>query len=153
MKRFPFCHFPYAKTLEEAARLQPDGVCIGSERSQRRATNETKAQSGRRLTWRTRQINSSKLRSHRDNSNLLLSDEDHVGTAGPCSHSLPPKKFFIIRGRAAAARRRFKRSLLPSSGAHSSPLSPVLLCLRSDAFGQSTGRLYIPASRNIQANG
>lgn len=29
IKRFPLCHFPYAKYSEEAARLQPDGVCIG----------------------------------------------------------------------------------------------------------------------------
>lgn len=88
------------------------GVCIGWQRFQRGATNETEAKAQRRLTWRTRQINSSELRTPRDNSNLLLSAEVHFGAIVPCSHLLPPKG----TRRAAIGRELF----FSSPGAHSS---------------------------------
>lgn len=132
---------PLCKMLKEAARLRPDEVCIGWQRFQHRTTNESRAEAKRRLTWRTRQINSSKLWSRRVNVNLLLSDEDHFGAIVPCSHSLSVNKG------ARCSRRKFKRSLFPPVGlSPPAPLPSPLLLGRFKPF--EAAPLYLSISEH-----
>lgn len=93
------------------------GFALADSVSSAGGTNGSGAEAKPRLTWRTRQINSSKLRSRRVNANLLLSDEDHFGAIVPCSHSLSENKGARCSGR------KFKRSLSPPVGL--SPPAPL----------------------------
>lgn len=136
---------PLCKILKEAARLRPDEDCIGWQRFQRRATNESRAEAKRRLTWRTRQINSSKLRSRRLTSICFYRMRITLVLL-----YLAATLFQKIKGHVAlGGNLRDLFSLLWGSVL---PL-PFLLRSRSDAFSHLKRHLNISASRNIQTNG